>query len=844
MRKTKRILKRFLSMATAAMMTIGMLSIGGTQGSMEAVKAAEPNVDAASQVNFSTILGRAANYGLLAARINQDSHMETTIATKILKPKGANEIDLCGADPVWISIASLDLSENSNTYPLDFGSKIYQGASSMTYYLETTADVYAKAKTKAVDPGHVNADIVLIERSQAEIEASVNTMQTEIKAKSDELKAKTGLNIDDIGSGSAGNYTIDLTGKGYEGKTVYINVPDGHAIQTSLNASEGLKIKKDDSTVIVFNLEGTDISMNKYNVNGITTEQTFGGEESDHNKSVDKSICQKIVWNMPNATNVSLDTTAGLFIIPQTTAVINQKTSAGWIATGGTINVNGEFHYIYHDRSTAANNQLSFGIRKAFTKKLTSAEAEANEVGTISAGEDEYTFEIYESNSSYDVTGTPYATVANDANSKVSFPAYTFDGAGDYYFVIKEKSGTTKDYIQIADGEIDFKITVSVDASGNYSYKYSSSKYATAADKQAGNSITTHTNESVSPPELTFGRFYNEVNVGNLEITIRDEDTKELVHGAKVKVTDPSGKIEEYTTDANGKITIENSPIGNHSIVVTEVPANYRVTTGETATVKVEEGKTVTHEAEVTTTGGLKVTVLEETTGNPVKDAVVRVTNKETGDYSDYTTDANGVISVNPIDTGKYDVVVTKVPEGKKVTVGETETLTVTKGAIAEHTAKINNKNTGNLEITVKDETTDKPVPDASVDITAPSGDKDTHITDKSGKISLTDVPAGDYTVEVTKVPDGYTVTTGKKTTITVKENETVTDEIKVTNSVSATEATKTPNNTSNVTSTNTSDKKIETGDNFNAKTPITLWIISLAGIAALIYGKKKYDIF
>ena len=166
------------------------------------------------------------------------------------------------------------------------------------------------------------------------------------------------------------------------------------------------------------------------------------------------------------------------------------------------------------------------------------------------------------------------------------------------------------------------------------------------------------------------------------------------------------------------------------------------------------------------------------------------------------------------------------------------------KGTIAEHTAKINNKNTGNLEITVKDETTDKPVPDASVDITDPSGDKDTHITDKSGKISLTDVPAGDYTVEVTKVPDGYTVTTGKKTTITVKENETVTDEIKVTNSVSTTEATKTPNNTSNVTSTNTSDKKIETGDNFNAKTPITLWIISLAGIAALIYGKKKYDIF
>ncbi|MBQ8913009.1 MAG: carboxypeptidase regulatory-like domain-containing protein [Lachnospiraceae bacterium] len=843
MRKSKRILKRVLSVATAALMTVGMLSIGGTQRSMEAVKAAEPNVDAASQVNFSTILGRAANYGLLADRINQDSHMETTIATKIFKPKGANEIDLCGADPVWLSIASLDLSENSNTYPLDFGSKIYQGASSMTYYLETTADVYAKAKTKAVDPGHVNADIVLIERSQAEIEASVNTMQTEIKAKSDELKAKTGLNIDDIGSGSAGNYTIDLTGKGYEGKTVYINVPDDHAIQTSLNSSEGLKIKKDDSTVIVFNLEGTNISMNKYNVNGITTEQTFGGEESDHNKSVDKSICQKIVWNMPNATSVSLDTTAGLFIIPQTTAVIDQRTSAGWIATGGTINVNGEFHYIYHDRSTAANNQLSFGIRKAFTKKLTSAEAEANEVGTISADEDEYTFEIYESNSSYDVTGTPYATVTNDANSKVSFPVYTFDGAGDYYFVIKEKAGTTKDYIQIADGEIDFKITVSVDASGNYSYKYSSSKYATAADKQAGNSITTHTNEPVSPPELTFGRFYNKVNVGNLEITVRDEDTKELVPGAKVKVTDPSGKIEEYTTDANGKITVENSPIGNHSIVVTEVPANYRVTTGETATVEVEEGKTATHLAEITTTGGLKVTVLEEDTGAPVKDAIVKVTD-EKGNSKEYTTDENGVILVNPTDTGNYEVVVTKVPAGKKVTVGEKNTLIVTKGDIVEHLAKINTANTGNLEITVTDEKTNTPVPDATVDITNPLGVTDTHTTDTNGKVSLTGVPVGDYTVEVTKVPEGYSVTTNQKTTVTVTENETSTKEVKINTSTATPEPSKTPTNTTNVKATNTSDKSPQTGDDFNAKAAVVMLIISLIGVLALIYGKKKYDIF
>ena len=230
---------------------------------------------------------------------------------------------------------------------------------------------------------------------------------------------------------------------------------------------------------------------------------------------------------------------------------------------------------------------------------------------------------------------------------------------------------------------------------------------------------------------------------------------------------------------------------------------------------------------------------MEETTGDPVKDAVVKVTDAA-GNSTEYTTDANGVITVNPTDTGKYDVVVTKVPAGKKVTVGETKTLTVTKGAIAEHVAKINNAGTGNLEVTVTDEATNKPVPDASVDITDPSGTKDTHTTDTNGKVTLSNVPTGEYTVEVTKVPDGYTVTTGQKTTVTVKENDTAKDEIKVSDSA----VSKTPNQTTAVTATNNSDKAVQTGDNFNAKTPITLWIISLMGIAALIYGKKKYDIF
>ncbi len=535
-------------------------------------------------------------------------------------------------------------------------------------------------------------------------------------------------------------------------------------------------------------------------------------------------------------------------MVPKTTANVNiVDTAAGWIATGGTVNVSSEFHYIYHDRSAGYDDQFQFGGKKALTKTLSKEKAEADQVETIPIKEGDFTFELYETDGTYSTSGlTPILTTTNAANSEFRFDYITFSAEGTYYYVIKEANQVSvSNNITNSDGEIDIKLVVTKDTEGIYHYTVSSEKYVTAADKAAGKSIASNVNKLADGTVFTFGRFYNKVDVGNLEVTVLDEDTQAPVPGAKVKITDPSGNSKEYTTDSNGKITIKDTPIGNHKISVTEVPDGYRVTTGEEATKKVEEGKTATHVAKITPTGGLKITVVEEDSGEPVKDAVVKVTDSK-GNTEEYTTDANGQILVNPIDTGDYDIVVTKVPAGKKVTVGETKTVTVKKLEIAEHLAKINNAGKGNLEITVIDENTNKPVPDASVNVTDPTGDTSSHSTDTNGKITLTDVPTGDYTVEVTKVPDGYTVTTGEKTTVTVKENETSKDEVKIKTNTDT--VSKTPNTSTSVTSTNTTtnttDKSVQTGDTFNAKAPVVMIIISLMGIAALLYGKKRYDIF
>ncbi|MDE5872803.1 MAG: hypothetical protein K2H07_02710, partial [Lachnospiraceae bacterium] len=85
----------------------------------------------------------------------------------------------------------------------------------------------------------------------------------------------------------------------------------------------------------------------------------------------------------------------------------------------------------------------------------------------------------------------------------------------------------------------------------------------------------------------------------------------------------------------------------------------------------------------------------------------------------------------------------------------------------------------GNLKVIVYDEKTNEVVPNATVVITYPDGiTKKTDVTNSNGELSVSKVPAGEYTVVTAKVPDGYTVTAGKKHTAEVKVDETTVLEV------------------------------------------------------------------
>ena len=406
----------------------------------------------------------------------------------------------------------------------------------------------------------------------------------------------------------------------------------------------------------------------------------------------------------------------------------------------------------------------------------------------------------------YNVTTGKTATVEVEDNKTTTHEAEIATKKGNLVVVVTDEEtgepvngakvkitnpdGTTTTYTTDSNGKIEIPNT----KIGNYDivvteipegYNVTTGKTATVNVKE--NQTTTHEAEIASKK-------------GNLVVVVTDEDTNGPVNGAKVKITNPDGTTTTYTTDSNGKVEILNTKVGDYSIVVDEVPAGYKVSTGKTATVEVKENQTTTHEAEIVQAkGNLVVIVTDEDTDEPVSGAKVKITNPD-GTTTTYTTNSNGKIEISNTKIGNYDIVVTEIPEGYNVTTGKTATVEVEENKTTTHEAEIATKK-GKLVVVVTDEETGEPVNGAKVEITDPNGNKTTYTTDSNGKIEISNTKIGDYDIVVTEVPTGYNVTTGATSTKEVKENQTTTHEAQIATKKGNLEITVLDNETGDVVS-------------------------------------------
>ena len=251
---------------------------------------------------------------------------------------------------------------------------------------------------------------------------------------------------------------------------------------------------------------------------------------------------------------------------------------------------------------------------------------------------------------------------------------------------------------------------------------------------------------------------------GNLDIIVQDKDTKEPIPGAKVEIYDEDGnKVGEGVTDENGNLIVEDLPIGDYTIKVTEVPDGYNKPDDKVATVEDEKTTEVVIEAEKKK-GDLDIIVLDKDTQDPIPNAKVEVYDKDGNKVGEGVTDENGNLIVENLPIGDYTIKVTEVPDGYNKP--DDKTASVEDEKVTKVIVEVEKKK-GDLDITVLDKDTQEPIPNAKVEIYDEDGNKvGEGVTDENGNLIVEDLPIGDYTIKVTEVPDGYNKPDDKNTTV------------------------------------------------------------------------------
>jgi choice-of-anchor A domain-containing protein len=352
--------KKFLgitSLVLATSMVVGTIAIRRSKNS-KGIEVGVPQVladsnyldyDSSSQVNYSTVLGRAVDYGILSKNLNQMNHMQTTFATS-LYTGGSDSCDANLGGPAAAQFIVAEMTEGSK---LRFADDVY--GQQMNYVVDTTYEL-ANASPKKIEAVANTINVLTRKYDKDVLNQNIDSMIEHIQDESRTLVAKPAITVDDVLIQSPNNpelYTLDLDDDSYEGATVYFNVPEGSALLTAMG--DNLTIKKRNSTVIVFNvLSNSSVTLKKFfvEVDGEkkSTNTDWDRPLNDQNTFVDEKIARKIIWNMPNATDVTLNSTAGVFLVPTPSAVVRTDggPSAGWIACAGTTTLNKgiEFHFV------------------------------------------------------------------------------------------------------------------------------------------------------------------------------------------------------------------------------------------------------------------------------------------------------------------------------------------------------------------------------------------------------------------------------------------------------------------------------------------------------------------
>ena len=240
------------------------------------------------------------------------------------------------------------------------------------------------------------------------------------------------------------------------------------------------------------------------------------------------------------------------------------------------------------------------------------------------------------------------------------------------------------------------------------------------------------------------------------------------------------------TTDADGKLTVDDLEPGDYQLVETQAPDGYELDSTP-VTFTIEKGQKDSVQVAMTNklmTGSVVLTKTDEETNEILQGAVFELQDKDGNALqSGLTTNEAGQLSVDELVPGDYQLVETQAPTGYELDQTPV-TFTIEKGQTKAVQVQMTNKVTpGSVILTKTDDKTGEVLQGAVFELQDKDGNvlQSGLITDESGKIAVNDLKPGDYQLVETQAPTGYDLDT-TPVVFTIEKGQTEAVQVQMTN--------------------------------------------------------------
>ena len=289
-------------------------------------------------------------------------------------------------------------------------------------------------------------------------------------------------------------------------------------------------------------------------------------------------------------------------------------------------------------------------------------------------------------------------------------------------------------------GKYTFVETVAPDG---YTINTNTFEFEVSYDENGKTVITGDTEITDKPTEVTLTKTdkVSGLAVPNAVYTFYDVDNNE---------------VGTLTTDENGTGTITKLPVGTYTYKETTAPEGY-VIDPTVYEITIEEDGTITGNTELVDEPTQVILTKENEDGETLAGAEFVIYTEEGEEYGTFTTDEDGVITLNYIPVGSYVYSETTAPAGY-ILDPETYTFAVNADGSIEGTTTMLNVKTS-VTIQKVDAETDEGLKGATIEIYDKDGNvvnQDNKVTDEEGYLVVEGLPVGSYTFKEIEAPEGY----------------------------------------------------------------------------------------